>query len=93
MSFYQQYLTPLNLPTGGFGARSLLILSAAVQQKRTSFPSHVQPGGDARDPGGRGPGFHDGVHSHPLHGHEVHTRRQNVRKHLNAIRRRCFVFL
>lgn len=62
-------------PAGGSGARTLPILSAAVQQKRTSFPSHLQPGGDARDQGGRGPGFHHGVHSHSFDGHEVHTRR------------------
>jgi len=64
--------------TGGFSARSLSVLSATVQQKRTSFPGHLQSGGDARDQGGRGPGFHHGVHSHPFDGHEVHTRRQNV---------------
>lgn len=72
-------------PTGGFSARPLPIVPTAVQQKRTSFPSHLQPGRDARDPGGRGPGFDDGVHSHPLDGHEVHTRRQNVRKRFYAI--------
>jgi len=32
---------------GGFSAGPLPLLSAAVQQKRTSFPSHLQPGGDA----------------------------------------------
>lgn len=65
-------------PPGGFSAGPLPLLSAAVQQKRTSFPSHLQPSGDARDQGGRSPGFNHGVHSHPLDGHEVHTRRQNV---------------
>ena len=65
---------------GGPSARALPLLPAVVFQERTSLPGHLYPRRHAGNERVRGTRRHQRLHDHPLDGHEVRTRGQEVSK-------------